>query len=196
MEGIEASVRAGLDPVKLNAVLIRGQNDDEVDDFIRLAKDLPIEVRFIELMPFGNQNAWDMLFPSLPSRFLPVQEMHDRLGSLEMQPVDYLVGNGPARMYKIPGAKGTVGFISPLGEHFCASCNRIRLTADGKLRACLFSDGEVDVKTALRQGEVLDDNFRQVMAQKPKGHDLDLNISQTLEQLDPSLARTMSQIGG
>ncbi len=194
--GLEAVEAAGLSPLKLNTVVVRGVNEEELVNLALLTLDHAWHVRFIELMPFGDPRVWDPLFPAATDRYLPVQEMHTRLQGLNMQPVEGPGGNGPARIFKIPGAIGTVGFISPLGEHFCASCNRIRLTADGKLRACLFSDLEVDVKAPLRRGEDLERYFLQVLAQKPKGHELDNRLPVFPHRIDPSITRTMSQIGG
>jgi cyclic pyranopterin phosphate synthase len=194
--GIAAAEASGLSPLKVNVVVVRGVNDDELIPLASLSMEHAWHIRFIELMPFSNQRVWDELFPPVPSRYLSVQEMHERLQPLQLKPIEGPDGNGPARTYQISGAQGTVGFISPLGEHFCASCNRIRLTADGKLRACLFSDMEVDVKSPLRRGETLDEYFQQVLALKPKGHDLPQGIPLSSSRPDSSLSRTMSQIGG
>jgi cyclic pyranopterin phosphate synthase len=194
--GIAAAEAAGLSPVKINTVVVRGINDDELVSLAFLSAEHNWHIRFIELMPFSDQQAWDMHFPPQSSRYLSVQDMHTYLAGLNLQSIDGPDGNGPARTYQIPRAKGTVGFISPLGEHFCISCNRIRLTADGKLRACLFADGEVDVKAPLRRGEPIEGCLQQVIAQKPKGHEFMQDSFQSYSRPDASFSRSMSQIGG
>jgi cyclic pyranopterin phosphate synthase len=138
--------------LKINAVVVGGVNDDELVSLARLSLEHPWHIRFIELMPFSDQQCWDTLFPPVPDRYLPVQEMHSRLEVLNLVTVEGPNGNGPARTFKIPGAKGTVGFISPLSEHFCQSCNRLRLTADGYLRPCLLQDDEINVKERRDRG--------------------------------------------
>ena len=153
--GLEAAERAGLAPIKINAVIVRGINDDELIDLARLTIDRTWHVRFIELMPVGNEGEWGAGFPAAPDRYCSINEMLDRLAPLNLIRAEQPIGNGPARTYHIPGARGTVGFISPLGDHFCATCNRLRLTADGRLRSCLLHDVEVPVREALR-GDDLD----------------------------------------
>jgi GTP 3',8-cyclase len=187
-QGIAAAEAAGLCPLKINAVAVRGVNDDELISLARLSVEHPWHIRFIELMPFSDQRVWEPFFPAAPDRYLPVQEMRIRVDSLKLDPVGEPRGNGPARTFKIPGARGTVGFISPLGEHFCASCNRLRLTADGFLRPCLLQDSEINVKNALRSGEPLMPLLQQAVDAKPKGHELFL---QTFPE-----SRRMAQIGG
>ncbi len=118
-----------------------------------------------------------------------MQEMRVALSGFDLQPVAGPGGNGPARIFRIPGALGTVGFISALGEHFCESCNRLRLTSDGKLCACLAMPGEVSLREALRSGQSIQDLFRQAVAQKPAGHEMHAATSVAAQ-------RGMSQIGG
>jgi cyclic pyranopterin phosphate synthase len=186
--GIAAAELAGLAPVKLNTVVVNGLNDDELCDLARLTFDRPWHVRFIELMPVDNDQGWGEGLPSGSSRYVPVQEMQARLSPLQLEPASPPMGNGPARTFRIPGAAGTVGFISPLGEHFCRSCNRLRLTADGCLRPCLLQDVEIDVREALRAGEPLLPLFQQAVEAKPEGHEL------YLQRLPRT--RRMAQIGG
>lgn len=151
--GIEAAERAGLSPIKLNMVVIRDLNDDELEAFARLSLTRPWNVRFIELMPIANQGDWGPEFPSPSRRFVPVAEMRERLASLgELLAADGPRGNGPAQICRLPGAAGTLGFISSISRHFCGDCNRLRLTADGRLRPCLLGEGEVDLRPALREG--------------------------------------------
>ncbi len=123
------------------------------------------------------------------ARYVSVHEMRAALSSLCLGPEIGPVGNGPARTFRIPGALGTIGFISPLGDHFCSSCNRLRLTADGKLRPCLGSSEEVSIREALRQGDSLEEYFQQAIARKPQRHEM------SLQEL-PVSERLMSQIGG
>jgi len=186
--GIAAAQDAGLAPLKLNTVVVNGLNADELPELVRLTIENSWHVRFIELMPVGNAQTWGDGFPALPDRYIPVQEMQAQLSTFDLQPVTTPIGNGPARTFRIPGALGTVGFISPLGEHFCRNCNRLRLTADGYLRPCLLLDGEVNVRDAVRAGEPLLPFLQQAVDAKPEGHELFL-------QHYPE-SRRMAQIGG
>jgi cyclic pyranopterin phosphate synthase len=185
--GIAAAEAAGLTPVKLNCVVTRGFNDDEVVELARLSLRNDWEVRFIELMPLGSVSGFqqDQVVPSAETR----ARIEAALGPLEIVPGHN--GHDPARPYRIPGAQGQLGFISSVSEPFCEGCNRLRLTADGKLRLCLLRDDEVDLLTPLRAG-VDFQTLRQLMADgayhKPWGH--------RLEQNDIARSREMSQIGG
>jgi cyclic pyranopterin phosphate synthase len=169
LEGIEAAKRVGLEPVKLNMVVMAGINDDELIDFAAKTIDQEWHVRFIELMPVnGDVN-------NAP-RFVAAGEMKKRLEPLgELEPCLPSAGNGPAKYFRLPNAKGTIGFITPVSEHFCFNCNRMRLTADGKLRPCLLSDYEIDLKATLRAGissEGLKELFKKAVAEKPLQHKL------------------------
>lgn len=186
--GIAAAEDAGLSPLKLNTVVVNGLNADELSALARLTIENPWHVRFIELMPVGNAQNWGEDFPALPDRYISVHEMQTRLSNFDLQPATTPTGNGPARTFRIPGALGTVGFISPLGEHFCQGCNRLRLTADGHLRPCLLLDGEVNVRDTLRTGLPLLPLLQQAVDAKPQGHELFL-------QHYPE-SRRMAQIGG
>jgi len=186
--GIAAAEAAGLAPLKLNTVVVNGLNADELPALARLTIENPWHVRFIELMPVGNGQNWGEGFPSQADRYLSVQEMQSRLSTFSLQPVTTPIGNGPARTFRIPGALGTVGFISPLGEHFCQNCNRLRLTADGYLRPCLLLDGEINVRDAVRTGRPLLPFLQEAVDAKPQGHEL-------FVQHYPE-SRRMAQIGG
>jgi cyclic pyranopterin phosphate synthase len=179
-----AAEEAGLGPVKLNVVVMRGINDDEVVDFARLTLSEPWFVRFIELMPVGDMRelTWEHVVPS--------DEILDRVRSLgALAPVrDPVRGNGPAAYYQLEGGRGYVGVITPMTHTYCASCNRVRLTADGRLRTCLFGDHEVDLRTPLREGRALDPYFRQALAEKPREH--------ALLQMKVGGLRALSQVGG
>lgn len=186
--GLEKAQAAGLSPIKLNAVAMRGINDDEIPALARLSLQYPWHVRFIEIMPVKNQESWGSDFPSPQDTYLSIQEMLDILAPMGLEKAENAVGSGPARDYRLPGASGRIGFISPLGEQFCEDCNRLRLTADGHLRPCLLNDLEVPIRDALRCGEHLLPYFAQALAQKPLSHELNADNRPT--------GRCMMQIGG
>jgi len=169
LEGIEAARGVGLEPVKLNMVVMSGINDDELLDFAARTITEDWHVRFIELMPVAGEG-YDA------PRFVSATEMRKRLEPMgELEPCLPGIGNGPAKYFRLPQAKGTIGFITPVSEHFCFDCNRMRLTADGKLRPCLLSDYEIDLKQPLRDGisrTGLKKLFRQAVADKPLRHQL------------------------
>jgi cyclic pyranopterin phosphate synthase len=169
LAGIEAARSVGLNPVKLNMVVIAGINDDELLDFAAKTINEEWHVRFIELMPLVGEG-------TTAPQFISASEMRQRLESLgELEPCLPTVGNGPAKYFRFPNAKGTIGFITPISEHFCFQCNRIRLTADGKLRPCLLSDYEVDLKQPLRSGislAGLKKLIKEAVAGKPQRHQL------------------------
>jgi cyclic pyranopterin phosphate synthase len=190
LAGIQAAHRAGLEPIKINVVVIRGMNDDEVIDFARKTVEEGWNVRFIEWMPVGDEQLLDRAWGD---GVVTAEHMRNsieaELGTL--QPAQTSVGNGPARYYRLLGATGTVGFITPVSDHFCYHCNRLRLTADGQLRPCLLSDQEIDLRTPLRHGA----DVAQIRAlivkaieSKPLRHHL-------ADHQHPE-KRVMSQIGG
>ena len=176
--------RAGLSPIKINVVVMRGINDDELCDFARLTIDREWHVRFIELMPVGEMRdlTWEHVVPS--------EEILRRLEAIS--PLDSVSGpvrgNGPARYFRLQGARGTVGVITPMSHTYCSSCNRVRLTADGRLRTCLFGDDEVDLRTPLREGLPLEPFFRSALSSKPMEHHL--------LQMQVGGLRALSQVGG
>jgi cyclic pyranopterin phosphate synthase len=190
--GVEAAERVGLTPIKLNMVVIRGLNDDELEAFARQTLSRAWNVRFIELMPIANQGDWGVGFPEPTERFVSVAEMRQRVGSVgELVAADSPRGNGPAQICRLPGATGTLGFISSISQHFCAECNRLRLTADGRLRPCLLQDGEIDVRQALRDGADLAQIQALITAAvlaKPQGH--------RVPEHDVPQGRGMKAIGG
>ena len=152
-QGIRAAEAAGLTPLKMNMVVIRGFNDDEVIDFARLTLEYPWHIRFIEVMPIAGAIAWGPDMPGVHERLVTVAEIQERLQVLgPLTPDDGPLGHGPARYYRLPNSQGTVGFINAMSQHFCTSCNRMRLTTDGYLRPCLFSDQGVYCKSALAEG--------------------------------------------
>ena len=195
LAGIDAALEAGFDPVKINAVTVRSLNQDYLA-FAKLSIDRPLHVRFIEYMPVGTSGGSDGTgwgkADVVPSEELLgiINERARAEGLPELVPTgkdDKPIGWGPARYFEFPGAKGTVGFISPLSRHFCSECNRLRLTADGKLRPCLFSDREIDVRAALREGgeEAVYNCFLEALDLKPDEHHDKVGTE-----------RNMSQIGG
>jgi cyclic pyranopterin phosphate synthase len=144
---IEKAMYAGLNPIKINTVIIKGFNDDEILDFAKLAKTFNHHIRFIEYMPFGDSNMWDS------SKIITSAEIEERIRSVyELEPFASK-DKGPAKMFKVKGGAGKVGFISPVSSHICSECNRLRLTASGMIRPCLFSDTEYDVKALIRGGK-------------------------------------------
>ncbi len=186
-DGIEAAERAGLTPVKLNAVVVRGFNDHDVTELAKLTLANPWQVRFIEMMPFGDVATFAQ------EQIITDAQIRERIAEeyRPLEPVNDGRLDGEARIYAFPGARGEVGFISTVTAPFCASCNRARLTADGVLRLCLLRDKEVDLLTPLRNGATEAD-LKQIILdgiwQKPWGHGL-------ADDVIP-LTRVMSQIGG
>lgn len=191
LRGIEKAERVGFTPIKINTVALRGINDDEIVDIARLTLEKPYQVRFIELMPTGRVDA------KMPERYLSTDIIMARIGAFrKLHAVDGKSRgiDGPARIYRMEGAAGEIGFISPVSHHFCDLCNRLRLTADGHLRSCLLSDDELDLKTPLRAG-CTDDELRDLILQsvrrKPKRHDLDGRVPPKRRP-----RKEMPQIGG
>ena len=172
LRGIRKVRETGFDPIKINIVAIKGFNDDEVLDFARLTLANPYQIRFIELMPLGTAGAEN------DGRYLAnsvIRERIETLGKLEAVNGGRSKTEGPARIYRLAGGVGEIGFISPVSRHFCHSCNRLRLTADGHLRACLLSDDETDLKGPLRAGcgdEEIGALIRGVIARKPRRHEI------------------------
>ncbi len=164
LAGIEAALAAGLFPVKINTVVLRGYNDDEIEELARLTLKTPLEVRFIEFMPVGEGAPWKH------EAFVPAEEIKERLRELgELRPSPSY-GAGPAKTFSFPGAKGKIGFITAMSDHFCHRCNRLRLTPEGKLRPCLFSDQEIDLKPLVRgqrDRKGLEAAFLKALAIKP-----------------------------
>ncbi len=187
LKGIDTARSIGLDPVKINVVVMRGKNDDEILDFGRKTITEAWHVRFIEFMPFGTCGTEGV--ETVPTS--EIQECLQALGKLE--PFAGPAGNGPARYYHFPGSKGSVGFITPMTEHFCATCNRLRITSDGQLRPCLLGNDEVNLKTALRNGSS-DDAIKRLIQQaviiKREEHHLSGELA------PEAVTRPMYQIGG
>ncbi|MDE2995144.1 MAG: GTP 3',8-cyclase MoaA [Bacteroidota bacterium] len=167
LESIHMTVDAGYDPVKVNCVVIRGFNEDELVDFVAMTESLPVDIRFIEYMPFDG-NTWNT------DAFFPYRDMVERI---QQRWPDFasLGGDGSeiAKPWQVPGFRGTVGFISSMSDHFCAGCNRIRITADGKLKVCLFGANEVNLRDMMRAGindERLLETVQQALSRKAAKH--------------------------
>jgi len=191
LRGIDAVYAHGFAPIKINMVAMKGFNDDEILDFARLTLERPYQVRFIELMPLGHTGrdnlgkylAGETIRTIIESRYslLPVNGAREKI-------------DGPARVCRIDGGRGEIGFISPLSHHFCHRCNRLRLTADGHIRSCLFSEEEIDVKTPLRNGchdGDLETLISEAIAKKPRKHEIRLE-----ESFPRKCGKDMSAIGG
>lgn len=186
LDSIDKSLEIGLTPIKLNVVVIRGINDDEIIDFVNFITDKEIEIRFIEFMPWGRKENWSKEKVVTTEEIISIIEKD--FGKLIPIPKK---SSGPAINYKISSVKGVIGFINPISSHFCNLCNRIRLTADGKIRLCLFSQNEMDVKKFLREGvdeDRLKEILKEIILNKPKEIDIPSHIS--------NRKREMSQIGG
>ena len=179
-----AAERAGLNPIKINVVVMRGINDDEIADFARLTLEHEWHVRFIELMPVGGMR--ELTFEHV----VPSDEVLSRIADLgALEPSSGPArGNGPAAYYRLSGARGTIGVITPMTHTYCASCNRVRLTADGRLRTCLFGDHEVNLRDPLRAGQPLGPYFVRALEEKPREH--------ALLQLRVGGLRALSEVGG
>jgi GTP 3',8-cyclase len=187
LRGIEAAERAGLSPIKINAVVLRGTNDDEVADLARLSLERAWHVRFIEAMPLDGN------LPVEGDGFISADEILDSLKELgPLESYEGPRGNGPAQYFRLPGAAGSLGVISPMTHYFCESCNRVRLTADGRLRLCLFAREEIDLRTPLRQGateEEIVGIFQRAILSKPQRHNLSVGQSNCT-------VKALSEIGG
>jgi len=185
--GVQAAEQAGLLPIKINAVAVRGYNENDLASMARLTLDHPWQVRFIEMMPFGG--ATDLQTGQIVTADEMQERIESELGSLE--PVNGGALDGEARLYRLPGSQGDIGFIASVTNPFCASCTRVRLTADGRLRLCLLRDGEVDLLTPLRAGATLEELRILILDgiwNKPWGHGLADGVI--------ALNRVMSAIGG
>jgi cyclic pyranopterin phosphate synthase len=180
LAGIEAAREAGMRPIKINTVLIKGFNDDEIETFVNFTRDHEVDVRFIELMPLGESSGF------AENRYLSNDEVLKRVPALE--PVIEVNQSGPAEYYRLPGAKGRVGLINPISKHFCKQCNRIRVTADGKIKPCLHSDREIDLVALHKAGKSYEEILLLAIGEKPEQHHINENEKQLL--------RNMNEIGG
>jgi GTP 3',8-cyclase len=187
LRGIDAAIALGMQPVKVNCVVMRGRNDDEIGDFAELTRERPIFVRFIEVMPVGEN------VELARDGYVSSDEILGRIGQIgRLEPLAGPSGNGPARYFAFAGARGAVGVISPLSHDYCERCNRVRLSADGRLRLCLFGDYALDLRTPLRAGssrQELAALLQSAMLIKPERHHL--RLGETASRM-----RAFSEIGG
>ncbi|MEK8132094.1 GTP 3',8-cyclase MoaA [Paenibacillus filicis] len=192
LQSLEAARRVGLDPIKLNVVLMRGMNDDEIEDFLRLSMEEELHVRFIEYMPIGHDDhGWK-------SRYLPLGEVLRRCEAKgwAAQELDQEVrGNGPSKNYRIAGAAGSFGLIHPVSDHFCQTCNRLRLTADGNIKPCLYWSDEFNVRSVIGDDRKLAELFFRALDVKPESHEMAKALENERQSHTPT-ERRMSQIGG
>ncbi|MFD0679733.1 MULTISPECIES: GTP 3',8-cyclase MoaA [unclassified Paenibacillus] len=191
LDSIEAAYRVGLDPIKLNVVLMKGVNDDEIDDFLQMTIDRKVQVRFIEYMPIGHDDAgWK-------NKYVPLSTVKDRCveRGWTANPSGEVYGNGPSQNFRIEGALGSFGLIHPVSDHFCQTCNRLRLTADGNIKPCLYWSDEFNVKTYIGNDQALADLFLKALDIKPESHEMAKALLSEQQSHMPTLRR-MSQIGG
>jgi len=190
-EGIEAAAAAGFSPIKLNCVLLKGMNDGEIDSFLRLSYEQPLHVRFIEYMPIGHDDeGWR-------SMYLPLDRVREAAAALpwETEQVPDVKGNGPSEDWRFVGGRGSYGLIHPISDQFCAKCNRLRLTADGQLKPCLYWVDELNLRHAVDDEEELERLFYRALDIKPENHEMAARLSREAQSHEPT-ARRMSQIGG
>ena len=191
LRGIARAEEVGFSPIKINTVAINGFNDDEVLEFAQLAVNKPFQVRFIELMPVGQANL------DYGEDYIPATQLIEKISEryeLELIKNKKNKSDGPAKIFKIKGGRGEIGFINPVSSHFCSTCNRLRLTSDGKLRVCLLNEAEIDLKKALRENcsdTELEKLIGDAVLLKPKQHDL-ICTEKSLKKC----YRNMSEIGG
>lgn len=190
IKGIDASLHYDLNPVKLNTVLMKGINDDEVLAFLNLAMEKPLHIRFIEYMQIGDHDQ------GYSNHYLPLSfvEKTAKKAGLPLKPVPLPGGAGPAESYSIPGAKGTIGLIHPISKHFCDSCNRLRLTSEGSLKACLYWQDEKPVRPAINDKKKLQALIKNVLNGKPVEHQMAANG--VCGMVKPGTMRGMSKTGG
>ncbi|AZN40207.1 GTP 3',8-cyclase MoaA [Paenibacillus albus] len=191
MQGIEAAAKVGFAPIKLNCVLLKGVNEDEIASFLKMAAEQPLHVRFIEYMPIGHAD------DNWRNHYLPlsrVLEIASEIG-LGVEPISDVLGNGPSEDYRIAGGKGTFGLIHPISDQFCKRCNRLRLTADGSIKPCLYWVDELNVKPALGSPDELEKLFLRAMDIKPLNHEMAEKLAGDAQSHEPT-TRRMSQIGG
>jgi len=178
--GIEAAKEAGLNPIKINVVLINGFNDDEIETFVNYTRENKVDVRFIELMPLGQSPGF------AENKYISNDEVLKRMP--ELKPIAQREKSSPAEYYRLPGAKGRIGLINPISKHFCKECNRIRVTTDGKIKPCLHSNQEIDVLALRKEGMTYEEILLKAIEEKPEKHHINENEKQLL--------RNMNEIGG
>jgi cyclic pyranopterin phosphate synthase len=189
LEGIRAALDYGLNPVKINVVLMKGVNEQEIDAFVKLVCEYPLQLRFIEYMPLdAHDRKWK-------EKYLPLEVVKEKIKArgYVLEPCAQNSGFGPAEIYQSPHLQGTIGFIHPVSRHFCESCNRFRLTADGFIKPCLYWQEELSVKPFLHDGRGLKEVLQKALEYKRQRHTMGLNLGDDGEIIK---ARGMSKIGG
>lgn len=190
LNGIDAALKYKLEPVKLNVVLMKGINEGEVLDFIRLTIERPLHIRFIEYMPIGDHDC------AYRDHYLPlsyIEETAEKAG-LNLTPIPLPGGAGPAESYALEGAKGSIGLIHPISKHFCNTCNRLRLTAEGNLKACLYWQDEISVRPVINNKKALQDLIKKVLTSKQASHQMAADGA--CGSVKPGSMRGMSKTGG
>lgn len=191
LAGVDAALDAGLDPVKLNVVLMKDINDDEIEDFLELTIERKLNIRFIEYMPIGHDDeAWK-------TKYISLQTVFERAAGRgwQVEPASGIMGNGPAENHRLAGAKGTFGLIHPVSDHFCETCNRLRLTADGNIKPCLYWSDEFNVRSRIGNDDAVRELFFKALDIKPENHEMALALAEADQSHTPT-SRRMSQIGG
>jgi cyclic pyranopterin phosphate synthase len=193
LEGIQAAADVGFSPIKLNFVLLKDMNDNEIEAFLRLSYLENLHIRFIEYMPIGHDDdGWRNMYLSLQR----VKEVAAQLPwPAEQVPVHHVQGNGPSENWRFIGGRGSYGLIHPISDHFCASCNRLRLTADGQLKPCLYWVDELNMRPWVDDGSALERIFYRALDIKPENHEMAAKLAQESQSHIPT-TRRMSQIGG
>lgn len=192
LDSIDTCVKLGLTPIKLNVLLMKGINDDEIIDFISLTKDRNIHVRFIEYMPIGHSDTqWKSLYLPLTK----VKEVCDQQ-QWNYEKDSHIKGNGPSENYRLQGALGSFGFIHPVSEHFCQTCNRLRLTADGYIKPCLAWTEQFQVRNVIGNDKALRQMFLDALGTKPEHHEMSKFLQDGQKTTHTPTHRRMSQIGG
>jgi cyclic pyranopterin phosphate synthase len=191
LEGIEAAGTVGFHPIKLNCVLLKDMNDGEIEAFLRMSYEQPLHVRFIEYMPIGHDDeGWR-------SMYLPLDHVKEAAARLPWtaEPILDVLGNGPSEDWRFVGGKGSFGFIHPISDQFCAKCNRLRLTADGQLKPCLYWVDELNLRPFVDDEAALEQLFFKALDLKPENHEMAAKLTFEEQSHTPTLRR-MSQIGG
>ncbi|WP_010496940.1 GTP 3',8-cyclase MoaA [Paenibacillus elgii] len=191
LDSMDTSLQVGLHPIKINVVLMKGINDDEIVDFLRLSMERPLQIRFIEYMPIGHQDkGWK-------ASYMPLTFIFDRCREMgwKVIPCNTTRGSGPSENYRIEGAQGSFGLIHPVSDHFCETCNRLRLTADGSIKPCLYWSDEFNVRKSIGNDDAIRELFLKALHLKPQNHEMAKALDDDKQTHQPT-SRRMSQIGG
>lgn len=191
LDSMDTCLQVGFHPIKINVVLMKGINDDEIADFLRLSMERPLQIRFIEYMPIGHQDkGWKASYMPLTAIFDQCREM-----GWKVIPCHTIRGSGPSENYRIEGAQGSFGLIHPVSDHFCETCNRLRLTADGSIKPCLYWSDEFNVRKSIGNDDAIRELFLKALHLKPQNHEMAKALDDEKQTHQPTFRR-MSQIGG